>query len=122
MYWGPEMKKAEWKSHKEELFALAAQLGAEVGQSQDGRPTIRYPPSGPKREYPTWLAALSWLRDCARDQRTPQEVPYALPYHPPDPSLVRWICPTCQTHLSAPREARGMLGLCRACRTRQTVP
>lgn len=108
----PNRNPDHWTCHKAALFELAAKIGAEIGQDANSKPTIRHPPSATAHSFPTWLAALSWLRQIAKDQQpktnahlqpvaappnsqtgkefTPlppgqEEVPYALPYIPPVP-------------------------------------
>jgi hypothetical protein len=84
---------ATWQAHKAELFELAARVGAIIGQDARGKPTIRHPPSGSERSFPTWLAALSWLRSVTTDsqrtalvaaQQAPEAIPVAMPYYGPD--------------------------------------
>lgn len=62
----------DYRAAKREAGLLSLEIGCVLGQTDSGKPRVYH--AGSRRDFPTWLAAWTWLHRVAQDRR-PKPVP-----------------------------------------------
>ena len=63
---------SDYRVAKRSAAVLATACGASLLQNAQGKPRVIFGQQ-PPRDFPTWLAALSWLHQIRQDQITRQQ-------------------------------------------------